>query len=280
MMKRTPKWHVPVYTLVGVFVLSAFALGASPAIKGSYPYFDLTAYNGIATGSLPGCAAGVAAGEGWFAFDSTTKTMKVCNGTAWGAIGADFSNVASDIIPGTDLTFNLGNSTKTWSGLYTSQLFDSAGQVRLNIAESQPSTNYGNSSDGVGALAVRIANITTITASDTRYSAAFFRDAVTNRVANVDTNGNFRRSATAFAVPTVHGTNDTTAKDIESGSSTFTTGTKAITFTTAFGVAPNCICTTISATVPCSISSTASTTAVTFAGTGSDAFQYICMGTR
>ncbi len=80
-------------------------------------------------------------------------------------------------------------------------------------------------------------------------------------------------------IPVVHGAG-TAVQAIESAASTFSTGTKAITFSTAFGLAPHCNCTTISATVPCSISVGASTTGITFAGTGSDAFEYICIGSR
>lgn len=270
----------PAMTIVVLAIFTALMLGAAPTIQGPVVYMDRSTFNGIATGSLPTCGSGVANNEGGLTYDSTTKTMKWCNGTSWATVGGDFSNIASDILPATDLTYNLGSSTKTWSALFTQSINDSAGQVRQNIQESQPTNYYGNSSDGVGAVGHKFSNITSITASDTRYAAWFYRDSVTNRVATIDTNGNYRRSATAFAAPTVHGTADTTAKDIETGTSTFSTGTKAITFTTAFGANPNCVCTTTSATVPCSISVNPSTTGVTFAGTGSDTFWYECMGNR
>jgi len=80
-----------------------------------------------------------------------------------------------------------------------------------------------------------------------------------------------------YAFPFMHTTTPTAC---ENGASTFSTGTKQIVFSPAFSVAPNCVCTTIHATVPCSISVAADATDVTFAGTGSEAFQYLCCGAR
>lgn len=81
-------------------------------------------------------------------------------------------------------------------------------------------------------------------------------------------------------VPVVHGAG-TAAKAIESGSGSATAGNLAVTFGTAFGVAPNCNCTdTAAVPVPCGISTAANTTSVTFTAAGTDVVQWICIGTR
>lgn len=277
-------FHVALCLVTAALIL--LSLGAAPTIKGSYPYFDLTAFNGIATGSLPSCAAGVANGEGWFAYDSTTKTMKFCNATSWTSTGNDLSAVASDIKPSVDVTYNLGSSTKAWSAVFALSVNDQSAQTRINWAVSQPITYYGDGSDGAGANAHKFANLQAITASDTRYIARFYRDNLSNQMAAIDTNGNFRNITTGFAAPMVHGTSNTTAKDIEVGSGAMTAGELAVTFSTSFGAAPVCVCTHVNTTNTnaCNIKSgsTPSTTGVTFAVTsgGTDVVHWNCVGTR
>lgn len=69
------------------------------------------------------------------------------------------------------------------------------------------------------------------------------------------------------------------SQSVQFGTSAFVGGSKTITFTAAFGGAPTCMCATSSATVPCSRVSVG-TSNVTFNGTGTDAFDWICMGTK
>lgn len=80
-------------------------------------------------------------------------------------------------------------------------------------------------------------------------------------------------------VPVVHGT-ATNPKAIETGASTFSTGSKAITFTTAFSAAPVCTCNDASGSALACSHGTTTTSGVTFLGTVSNAFDYICIGDR
>lgn len=73
------------------------------------------------------------------------------------------------------------------------------------------------------------------------------------------------------------------AQLIQSGSGAMTANALAVTFPTAFGVAPNCNCTHTNAVpIACGISTAANTTSVTFAvaAGGTDVVQWICIGTR
>lgn len=98
--------------------------------------------------------------------------------------------------------------------------------------------------------------------------------------AQIDKDGNFL--STSLKVPVVHGTS-TVAQAIESGTGAMTTGSLAVTFGTAFGAAPICVCSHIKATpLACGPTAAASTTAVTFAvATGaSDSINWYCIGQR
>ena len=101
---------------------------------------------------------------------------------------------------------------------------------------------------------------------------------------SLDTTSN-TLTANTLKVPVVHGTG-TAAQAIESGSAAMTTGALAVTFTTAFGAAPKCVCTHVDTTNtnPCTIQAAGapSTTAVTFAvaSGGSDVVHYFCIGQR
>lgn len=70
-----------------------------------------------------------------------------------------------------------------------------------------------------------------------------------------------------------------TSQTVQFGTSTFSGGTKLITFASAFSGVPSCHCTTTSATIPCSRASVGTST-VTFNGTGTDAFDWQCMGPK
>lgn len=279
-------YRLPIFAVVGLALLSVALLGTTPTVKGVTLFLDQQAYNGIATGSLPGCAAGVANGEGWTAFDSTTKTFKVCNGTSWASAGLDPASVAASILPSITDNFNIGSNTKRWSTVFALTLSDANTQVRLNWTNTQPIQYYGDSSDGAGAVAHKFHNLSAIAANNARYAAKFYRDNNTNNVANIDTNGNFRNGTTDFAAPMVHGTNGANAKDIEVGSGAMTGGELAVTFGTGFGTAPICNCTHVNTTNAngCNIKSgaTPTTTTVTFAVTsgGTDVVHWNCVGAR
>lgn len=99
---------------------------------------------------------------------------------------------------------------------------------------------------------------------------------------NIQTTGAVK-AQTNLLVPVVHGSG-TAQQAIESGSGAMTGGALAVTFGTAFSVAPKCTCTHVNTTNAnaCNISSAGvpSTTAVTFAVTsgGTDVVHWICIG--
>lgn len=70
-----------------------------------------------------------------------------------------------------------------------------------------------------------------------------------------------------------------TSQAVQFGTSAFVAGSKTITFAAAFGGAPVCTCTTISAVVPCARSSVGTSSAI-FTGTATDGFDWICMGPK
>lgn len=70
-----------------------------------------------------------------------------------------------------------------------------------------------------------------------------------------------------------------TSQTVQFGTSAFVAGSKTITFAAAFGGVPVCTCTTISTTVPCSRNSVGTSSAI-FNGTGTDAFDWQCMGPK
>lgn len=70
-----------------------------------------------------------------------------------------------------------------------------------------------------------------------------------------------------------------TSQTVQFGTSAFIAGSKTINFSSAFGGAPSCVCTTISPTVPCSRNSVGTSSAI-FNGTGTDAFDWQCMGPK
>lgn len=86
---------------------------------------------------------------------------------------------------------------------------------------------------------------------------------------------------TSLKMPVVHGTG-TAKQAIQTGGAAATAGALAVTFTTAFSAAPNCVCTVESAggILPCNISVAASTSGVTFLSTGAATavIRYICIG--
>jgi len=274
------------YVLIAVTGIALSALAALPVIKGSYPYYDLVAFNGIATGSLPGCAAGVAAGEGWLAFDTTTNTMKVCNGTAWGNVGPDIADISGDLLPSVDNSYDIGSGTKAWDNLFINTIQDNTASARIDFTPSNPTTYSGDATNGIGSVAHTVNNLAAINAGNDRFVMRWYRDNGSNLIARLDTNGNMRNGVTDFAVPVVHGTNAAAAKDIEVGSAAMTASELAVTFTTAFGVAPVCVCTHVNTTndAACNIKTGAapSTTGVTFAvaAGGTDVVHWHCIGAR
>jgi hypothetical protein len=56
--------------------------------------------------------------QGQIRFNSDDTTFEGYDGTAWGALGGDFSAVAEDIIPDADSTRDLGSSSKAWALAY------------------------------------------------------------------------------------------------------------------------------------------------------------------
>lgn len=81
-------WLVSRRVGVVALLLPALAL-AQPA-----PSPNATRLRGYATASLPACAAGQA---GMVAFDSTTGTLKKCNGSAWVATTSDVATVTGTL---------------------------------------------------------------------------------------------------------------------------------------------------------------------------------------
>ena len=66
---------------------------------------------------------------------------------------------------------------------------------------------------------------------------------------------------------------------LESGAAAFDGGVCGITFVQAFVAAPKCVCSDATAVFACSVQA-ATTTAATFYGTVTDAFNYQCAGVR
>lgn len=66
----------------------------------------------------------------------------------------------------------------------------------------------------------------------------------------------------------------------EFGSSSFTAGQKAITFTNQFLVAPVCVCSDTSGSALACSTNTSSVSGVTFFGTLTDAFNWWCVSTK
>jgi hypothetical protein len=56
--------------------------------------------------------------QGQIRFNSDDTTFEGYDGTAWGALGGDFSAVAEDIIPDADSTRNLGSASIAWALAY------------------------------------------------------------------------------------------------------------------------------------------------------------------
>lgn len=86
-------------------------------------------------------------------------------------------------------------------------------------------------------------------------------------------------AAGSLKAPVVHGA-ATALQAIEAGTASFAAAVGTVSFTTAFAAAPVCTCSAATVAVPCSVSIAPSTSGVTFAGTGTDAFYYICIGRK
>lgn len=82
----------------------------------------------------------------------------------------------------------------------------------------------------------------------------------------------------SLKAPVVHGS-ATVQQAMEPGTGSLNgSGTLAVTFTTAFGAAPVCVCSSAAATGNACGHDGTSTTAVTFRGTASEPIEYICIG--
>lgn len=79
-------------------------------------------------------------------------------------------------------------------------------------------------------------------------------------------------------VPVMRG-NITVQQVWEVGTNTFSSGTRTVTWNTAFSSAPVCVCSTSSAAIPCNLGTIGVTTGV-FNGSVSDTFHYQCVGQR
>jgi hypothetical protein len=79
-------------------------------------------------------------------------------------------------------------------------------------------------------------------------------------------------------VPSVHHAQTGSAQAIEFGAKALTAGAASVTFATAFGAAPTCVCqdTTATAAAQCSTSATT----LTLAGTSTDSLAWFCIGTK
>ena len=126
-----------------------------------YPIFVLDAegfaITGVATGSLATCnntAPGSGGTRGTWQYDTTTSTMKYCNGTAW-----------QNITPDTD--------TNTWEGklggFWPNQITDGSAytfaQVKFHKAARTTSLYWTPTATGVGAgnVTITVRNVTTAT---------------------------------------------------------------------------------------------------------------------
>lgn len=81
-------------------------------------------------------------------------------------------------------------------------------------------------------------------------------------------------------MPGVHAAQTTAQISIEFGTATLVAGSKAVTFATAFSIAPKCTCSDTSGSVLACVHGGASTTAVTFSGISTDSVDWICIGAR
>ena len=217
--------------------------------------------------------------RGLLEYDGSDAGYVQCNGKVW-----------QTLVPGTSACAAAGVS-----GL----LCDSAGVLAvdagvtiigsLNVQGAQASTFTSTTgtplsvaSSGAGARAMYISGVgagqigleigsTGATASD----LIRLTQGGLGTVFTVDVSGNARTKN--LAVPIVHDTTKA-AQAIESNSSAFVAGSKAITFQTAFGAAPVCVCSDTSGSVLACSTGTSTASAVTFFGTATDAFNWICTG--
>lgn len=115
--------------------------------------------------------------------------------------------------------------------------------------------------------------------------AVFNGSTVATEKFTIDLNGNVLAGGGNGAgnpVPMIHNAQTANPVAMEFGRTAATGGVLAVTFATAFGAAPSCVC-VIEAAVPvaCGITTAPSTTAVTFtAGAGTDVIDWHCTGLK
>lgn len=142
---------------------------------------------------------------------------------------------------------------------------------------------------GISANSYGVNNTGVNKGMDESGSALRFNVGNGNSMIFQDSSGNNFFTATAqtisvntLKVPVVHGSG-TANQAIESGTGAMTAGSLAVTFGTAFGAAPICVCSHIAAVpLACGPTAAASTTAVTFAVAtgGSTSVNWYCIGQR
>lgn len=160
---------------------------------------------------------------------------------------------------GTNDYLSSDGTTVSVSSRFSAGAALASGQTAINV----PTGTYVTLNAGEGAFIRAATNGTTATIGDLL--------AVTGNDITANT----------LRVPVVHGS-ATVAQALESGTGALTASALILTFTTAFGAAPTCVCSHIAATpLPCGPIAASSTTAVTFAvPAGAGSIYYICIGQR
>ena len=284
----------------GTFVvLGNTAYGSLPSAIQAYSNVGINSGTFISTGT---------AGQVWTKFNTLTQTGSAAAAIRVAAVldGVsqcdNFTGFASCFSTPTGLTLVSGPVQMSFNGLVcddnsrgTYQFSLAGGYAHISIDENAGSTGTSTITSSSHIAALNLGARLTLGSTSTTFSGAGTDFSFTGTPSSVtlaalraripkvamDPFGSIVSEAGGTAPlwdpALVHGS---TPKAIESGTSAFVAGVRAITFGTAFTAAPDCTCTTSSATVPCSISTPASTTAVTFSGTTTDAFSYSCTGAR
>ncbi len=181
-----------------------------------------------------------------------------------------------------DESASLGSTSKRWVNFYGNGIWNQS--ARVTFAGS--SGNFYIDSDADDALAVSHTFKTGNALTTTGGKLVSVQNLATEKLA-IDKDGNITAAGTgvtANPVPVVHAAQTTSAVAMEFGRSAATAGgALAVTFATAFGAAPSCVCTDENAVpVICGITTAPSTTAVTFSITAAraDTVDWQCIGAK
>lgn len=162
---------------------------------------------------------------------------------------------------------------------------DGAGVARFTAASATSNLFVGQAADAAGASA-NIHGSVALTGGTDRDLDRWCNGAATcttsTAAARVTSDGTIVSTTNQLKVPVVHGS-ATLAQAIEAGSGAMTAGSLAVTFGTAFGAAPLCVCSHVNAVpIACGPTTAGSGTTVTFAvpAGGSGTVNWYCIGQR